>query len=183
MRATENLALREHNKNPFILISCHSPMKSIHQLPLPLRLTYSIFQNSWGTIGRPKQTLKFLKTWLRYPLEYAATQQINQTPTVGFSELFPDFALPESVAALKNLDRHDWNVRLDEKIYLGFFGASIKRTTYFRDRHLRWWHHFDFGTVRVRASASMDARFAAAGVRPHSKPQRVFGRPGRRQIS
>lgn len=92
---------------------------------MPVRLGHSIVKNSLGAVGRPKQALAFAKSWVRYPLEHAASRAINATPAVGFADLFPDFVAPAQLPMIANLERHDWNVRLDEKIYLGLFVQAL----------------------------------------------------------
>lgn len=100
-------------------------MKSIYEAPMSLRLIYAIGENSLGSLTRPKEVLQFAKQWLRFPIEYSATKLVNGTPAVGFADLFPNYMIPEVLPQIGKLDRHSWNVRLDEKIYISLIVKAL----------------------------------------------------------
>ena len=99
---------------------------SIHSKSAPVRVAHAILSSSVLAWREPKKVMSFAKGWLRYPLEHAATQVVSGTPEVSFSELFPEYALGEECIPPRSLDRHMWNVRLDEEVYLGLIIRAVK---------------------------------------------------------
>ena len=120
---------------------------------MALRLGHSVISNSLGEIGRPKRALNFVKSWARFPLEFAAARAISATPAVSLADLFPDFEPPTQLSMPAKLERHDWNVRLDEKIYLGLLVQALDAQRIFEIGT------FDGGTTLALAQAAgADAR-------------------------
>src|SRR5205809_1064641 len=100
-------------------------MGSIQERSALERLIAAILECSVGSLREPKRIADFVKSWLRFPLQYSAGRVIDATPVVTFAELFPDHAAPDRLISPGRLERHDWNVRLDEKLYIGLMIQSI----------------------------------------------------------
>ena len=101
-------------------------MKSIHSKPAPIRIGHAILSFSLLSWREPKKVASFTKAWLRFPLEHSASQVVSGTPDMSFAELFPEYPLQEECVSSRSLDRHMWNVRLDEEIYLGLIIKAIQ---------------------------------------------------------
>ena len=94
-------------------------MFNFYSGPRPCRLVSAVAASTLGSWRRPRHAAQFLKGWLRYPLEYAAGKEVDETPLAGFGDLFPfsgpvELSLPGSALA-----RHAWNVHLDELLFIG----------------------------------------------------------------
>lgn len=100
-------------------------MKPVHAKSAPIRLAHSILSSSVLSWRNPKKVAAFAKSWLRFPLEHDAAQAVSETPARSFSEMFPEIGISEECVPLGSLDRHAWNVRLDEEIYIGLVIKAI----------------------------------------------------------
>lgn len=82
------------------------------------------------TVGNQSCGGSLIKKWLRFPIEYSAARRLESVPEISVSDLFPNADLPTTIA-LPKLERHSWNVKLDEKILIGLIGMLHKPKTVF----------------------------------------------------
>ncbi len=98
---------------------------SMQSRPPALRLFNAIIHQTFGSLRQPRDVARFAKSWIRLPLDYGTAQEIEATPALTFAELFPESATLDALPASSRLDRHSWNVRLDEEIYIGLAIRAI----------------------------------------------------------
>ena len=109
-------------------------MSTTHPFPNPIhtksasaRLLAAI---SRLTFGNQSSGGALLKKWLRFPIEFSAARRLESVSEISVLDLFPGAELPATIA-LPKLDRHSWNVKLDEKILIGLIGMLHKPKTVF----------------------------------------------------
>lgn len=106
---------------------------------------YALKQN---IVKEPSQLGKFIKSWLRYPVSYAAERTISAVPAVSFTDIFPEAAEPTHLFYPGKLERSEWNARMDEKIYIGLMIQAINAKAIFEIGT------FDGGTTLHMAGAA-----------------------------
>jgi hypothetical protein len=100
---------------------------SIDSRPIPLRSLAATADNTVLSLLQPGRMFNFAKAWRKFPVEYAAGCVHGAIPAATFAELFG--SLPTGAASL-TLDpaafqRHGWNVKLREEIFLA---AAVRQT-------------------------------------------------------
>jgi predicted O-methyltransferase YrrM len=87
----------------------------------------------------------FLRQWLKFPLTYQASKALEGVPVTTISELFAAENVWPVFVPAKSLDRHPWNIRLDEEILIGLIVQSLAARRIFEIGT------FDGGTTRLLA--------------------------------
>lgn len=123
-------------------------MTSVHERPAPIRLLAALFRSTIGSLRQPREVARFAKAWLRFPLEHSAGSAVQATKAISFAELFPEYDVSDDLMSPGDLSRHDWNVRLDEKIYIGLLIKAMEARQIFEIGT------FDGGTTKYMAEAA-----------------------------
>ena len=98
-------------------------MTSIHGRSHAERFLHAVIGS---TLKRPSEAPDFMRSWLRHPIKYATSKAIASVPSISFTDFFSlDHPLTVSIAP-SDLDRMDWNVRLDEEVILGLAVQELK---------------------------------------------------------
>lgn len=92
---------------------------SIHERSAPVRLVHSCANCGFGARQRWRGSVRFLRSWLKFPIVYSAQMAIDSIPAVNISDLFPLEGIAAPVIASSSLGRHAWNVRTDELLFIG----------------------------------------------------------------
>lgn len=100
-------------------------METTQERSAVARLAGAVSRNTIRSWHQPAEIAKFFKAWLRFPILYTADREVSDTPVATFSQLFPVHASTEEQRLLGNLERHSWNVHLDEQIYIGLIIRSL----------------------------------------------------------
>lgn len=87
----------------------------------------------------------FLRQLLKFPLTYEASNAVDGVPVTTITELFPGKELHRISISRESLDRHPWNIRLDEEVLIGLLVQSLGARRIFEIGT------FDGGTTRVLA--------------------------------
>ena len=104
------------------------------------------------TFGEQRQGISYLKKWLRFPIEHSASLRLASVADVTVLDLFPGREIPTTIP-LPVLERHAWNVKLDEKILIGLIAHLLDPKLVFEIGT------FDGGTtLHLAQSTGMDCR-------------------------
>jgi predicted O-methyltransferase YrrM len=137
-------------------VTCFQPLlsmqiiMSIHNQSVPIRAIASTAQNTLLSIFRPSRIRDFAVGWTKFPVGFAASRAHNAVPAVVFSELFKNTDQLNQTINGASLDRHVWNVKLHEEIYLSAAIQSISPDRIFEIGT------FDGNTTRRMAEAAPD---------------------------
>lgn len=101
-----------------------------------------------GAWRSPATEMAFLRSWLRYPYEYSAEQDLALTPELTLADIAGADTIDDAGGLVGRLDRVRRNVRLDEQFALG---VLIRRM---RPRRLFEIGTFDGDTTRYLAQVA-----------------------------
>jgi predicted O-methyltransferase YrrM len=85
---------------------------------MPIRSLAAVLANTVLNVPNPRRLLRFSKSLLKFPLEYSAAQALEEVPVASFGELFKATDLLRISVDREALNRHHWNVKLHEEVYL-----------------------------------------------------------------
>ena len=121
---------------------------SIHSKNAIVRTAAVCVRRTVGSLHRPRNAVALVRGLARYPLEHEAAHAHLAIPAATFAELFPEFVTANLTVSRADVDRHSWNVRLHEAIYLGQMVAALGARQIFEIGT------FDGGTTRTLAEQS-----------------------------
>jgi predicted O-methyltransferase YrrM len=120
---------------------------------MPIRVLAATMDNTLLNLSKPRRFVEFSKALLKFPVEYSAAIAQRTVPAVTFTQLFgsaPDLNLAVEPSSL---DRHGWNVKLHEEVYISAAVQTLKPLRTFEIGT------FDGNTTRRLAEAApVDAR-------------------------
>lgn len=123
---------------------------SIHKTSVLLRSLAATADGTFLRIGQPRRLVDFVKSWIKFPVEYRAGQAHQAVPAMSFADLFG--TVTEDAAAVTvdhtAFQRHGWNVKLHEEIFLAAAVHQLKPKTIFEIGT------FDGNTTRRLAEAA-----------------------------
>ncbi len=104
---------------------------SMHRQPIAIRALAATVGQTLLNVGRPRKLLEFIKSYIKFPVEYVAAQAQAAVPAVSFAELFAPPGDVDLRVDPTSFGRHGWNVKLHEEIYLSAAVAVLKPKTIF----------------------------------------------------
>lgn len=85
---------------------------------MPFRILAATVDSTVMNATKPQKLAAFARSVLKFPVEYRAAAAQQGVPVASFNELFgPPHDLDLSVDSAA-LNRHGWNVKLHEEVYL-----------------------------------------------------------------
>lgn len=83
---------------------------------------WSTVRHAAGILSSRRNMQQAVRACVRFPMRYLAAQAVDLAPAMTLGELFPGISC---YPPMGRLDRYEYNVRLDEQIYLGFAVQAI----------------------------------------------------------
>jgi predicted O-methyltransferase YrrM len=123
---------------------------TVHSRSIPLRAFAAAMDYTLMSASKPRRLVDFAKALLKFPVEYRAAHAQQAVPAATFGQLFGQ---PENLSLSVDpaaLDRHGWNVKLHEEVYLSAAVQAVKPLRIFEIGT------FDGNTTRCLAEAAPD---------------------------
>jgi predicted O-methyltransferase YrrM len=118
---------------------------------MPVRIVAASIENTLLNVATPKKLVHFAKSLLKFPVEFSASEAQQIAPARTFSEIFGNPTGLSLAVDPSSLDRHGWNVKLHEEIYLSAAVQTLKPNRIFEIGT------FDGNTTRRLAEAAPDS--------------------------
>jgi SAM-dependent methyltransferase len=93
---------------------------------MPVRVIAATADNTLLNVARPHRLAQFAKSLCKFPVEYRAAKAQESIPALTFTELFGSSAGLQLSVDPVALDRHGWNVKLHEEIYISAAVQTLK---------------------------------------------------------
>jgi len=123
---------------------------SVHGRSIVVRSAAAIAHEAVTGFRQPAGLVRFVKSLIKFPVEYRAARAHQAIPVASFLEVFPETASLTLTAPPSSLGRHGWNVKLHEEMLLGAAVAAIQARQIFEIGT------FDGGTTRRLAESAPD---------------------------
>ncbi len=102
----------------------------------------------FSCVTKPHKLAKYIRNWLKFPMIDSAARCLTEVPCETFSKIFPVDGLESDYRISSSINRHSWNVRLDEEIYIYYAVQATKAKSVFEIGT------FDGGTTAIMARAA-----------------------------
>ena len=105
-------------------------MTSIHAKSKLVRLCHAVATSTFGS-QHPRDVREFLRSFLQYPIRHVGDKAIRATTPIAFSNFFNVEQPVQVCIEPTDMDRMEFNTRLDEEILIGIAISQLKALNIF----------------------------------------------------